>query len=187
MYDFLKQPWPWYIVGPLIGLTMVLLLLFGKRFGVSRNFQTMCSMAGAGALAQYFKGDWKKQIWNLVFVLGSMAGGYIAYHYMSEDPYVMVSGNTEKFLHSLGIESAGTAYQPGELFSWNGFENNSGWLFIILGGFLVGFGTRYAQGCTSGHAISGLSNFQIPSLIAVIGFFAGGLLVTWYIIPWLLQ
>jgi len=183
--DLIKQPWPWYIVGPLIGLTMVALLLNGKRFGVSRNLKTICTIAGAGSLSDYFKGDWKKQAWNLVFILGSMIGGYIAFNYMSDDPYVMVSEKTEAWLSSVGIESAGTAYQPDEIFSWHGFASNGGWVLLIIGGLLVGFGTRYAQGCTSGHAISGLSNFQLPSLIAVIGFFAGGLIITWLVLPWM--
>jgi uncharacterized membrane protein YedE/YeeE len=54
---------------------------------------------------------------------------------------------------------------------------------MVIGGFLVGFGTRYAGGCTSGHAISGLSNLQFASLIATIGFFAGGLIATHLLYP----
>ena len=58
-------------------------------------------------------------------------------------------------------------------------------MVLAVGGFLVGFGTRYAGGCTSGHAISGLSNLQLPSLVAVIGFFIGGLVMTHLIFPYL--
>lgn len=47
----------------------------------------------------------------------------------------------------------------------------------------MGFGARWAGGCTSGHAISGLSNLQLPSLVAVLGFFAGGLLMTHLLFP----
>jgi uncharacterized membrane protein YedE/YeeE len=52
---------------------------------------------------------------------------------------------------------------------------------LLVGGVLIGFGTRYAGGCTSGH-VSGLSNLQIPSLKAVIGFF-GGLIMSYFYSP----
>ena len=69
----------------------------------------------------------------------------------------------------------------GALRTWRGV------VVLIGGGFLVGFGTAWAGGCTSGHAISGLANFQLPSLVAVLGFFAGGLVGTWLLLPWLLS
>jgi len=58
-----------------------------------------------------------------------------------------------------------------------------GFLVLAFGGLMVGFGSRYAGGCTSGHAISGLSDLQIQSLIAVAGFFIGGLLMTYFVLP----
>jgi uncharacterized membrane protein YedE/YeeE len=75
--------------------------------------------------------------------------------------------------------------QPQELYGAEGIQNPMTWVLLVLGGLLVGFGTRYAGGCTSGHAISGLSNLQLPSLIAVIGFFVGGLLMTHVFFPFL--
>jgi uncharacterized membrane protein YedE/YeeE len=181
----LFQPWPWYVVGPLIAVVLITLLYWGKRFGLSRNFQLLCSVAGLSSISDYFNIDWATQRWNLVFLAGTMLGAFVGHHYLSDDPFVMVAESTETYLNELGIASAGTAFQPDELFAWHSFSSQ-GWLLLVVGGFLVGFGTRYANGCTSGHAISGLSNLQLPSLIAVIGFFAGGLLMTWFILPHLI-
>jgi uncharacterized membrane protein YedE/YeeE len=58
---------------------------------------------------------------------------------------------------------------------------------IVVGGFLVGFGTRYAGGCTSGHAIMGLSNLQWPSLVATISFMVGGFIMANLILPFILK
>ena len=181
----LFQPWPWYVVGPLIAVVLITLLYCGKRFGLSRNFQLLCSVAGLSSISDYFNIDWATQRWNLVFLAGTMLGAFVGHHYLSDDPFVMVAESTENYLNELGIASAGTAFQPDELFAWHSFSSQ-GWVLLVVGGFLVGFGTRYANGCTSGHAISGLSNLQLPSLIAVIGFFAGGLLMTWFILPHLI-
>lgn len=184
--SFIYEPWPWYVAGPLIALVMVLLILFGKSFGVSSNLRTICSMAGAGRVVDFFKFDWKAQIWNLVFITGAVLGGYLAHNYLTIDHSIDLNPMTVERLQTLGIENAGQNFAPEELF---GFENLSSWrgcLFLILGGLLVGFGTRYAGGCTSGHAISGLSNLQVPSLIAVIGFFIGGLIMTYFILPFIL-
>jgi uncharacterized protein len=183
MKDLILSPWPWYVAGPLITLSMVSLLLLGKRFGLSSNFKTICAIAGAGKVSEFFRFDWKKDIWNLAVVLGSMIGGYIGYNYLGAEQGVLLSEATTDFLQSKGIQSAGFTYQPEELFSISALQNGLSWTFLLLGGFLVGFGTRYAGGCTSGHAISGLSNLQLPSLIAVVGFFIGGLTFTWLILP----
>ena len=88
-------------------------------------------------------------------------------------------------MEGLGFENAGEQYLPAELFSLEQVFTLKGLLILVIGGFLVGFGSRYAGGCTSGHAISGLSNLQLPSLIAVIGFFIGGLIMSFFILPWL--
>ena len=77
--------------------------------------------------------------------------------------------------------------EPGSLFNWNYLFTWKGLFLFVGGGFFIGFGTRYAGGCTSGHAITGLSNLQLPSLIAVIGFFIGGLFTTWLLFPIIIQ
>ncbi|SNY95315.1 YeeE/YedE family protein [Flagellimonas pacifica] len=179
------QPWPWYVSGPLIALVMIILIMMGKRFGMSSNLATICTICGAGKRTNFFKLDWKSQKWNLIVVVGVVIGGYIGANFLSADATVAISQNTVLDLNSLGFESAGRAYLPSELFGTNVFSDIKNMVLLIIGGFLVGFGARYAGGCTSGHAISGLSNLQLPSLIAVIGFFIGGLLMVHVLFPFI--
>jgi len=181
--DTILQPWPWYVSGPLIALTMAILILLGKRFGMSSNLRALCTLAGGGKTAEFFRFDWKSQRWNLLVMIGVIIGGFIAVNFLSTDDTVAISAKTIAKLNSLGFDSAGTAYMPTEFFANEAFANPKVLFLLVLGGFLVGFGARYAGGCTSGHAISGLSNLQRPSLIAVIGFFAGGLLMIHFIFP----
>jgi uncharacterized membrane protein YedE/YeeE len=183
--DLINGAWPWYIGGPLIALTMALLLLLGKRFGVSSNFDTLCSIGGAGRISEYFNFDWKKKIWGLVFLVGSVIGGWIAVTYMNSNDAVAISTATAEHLGQW-IDNPGSSLIPESLFNWDNLFTPKVLIMLLGGGFLVGFGTRYAGGCTSGHAISGLSNLQLPSLIAVIGFFIGGLAMTWFILPLIL-
>ncbi|OQD44010.1 YeeE/YedE family protein [Croceivirga radicis] len=181
--NLILEPWPWYISGPLIALTMAILILMGKRFGMSSNLRTLCAIGGAGKLAGFFKFDWKAQRWNLLVALGVLIGGFIAQNFLSPNDAVAISENTITKLNTLGFKDGGQAYMPQALFENKVFSNPKNLVLLILGGFLVGFGARYAGGCTSGHAISGLSNLQLPSLIAVIGFFVGGLIMTHLIFP----
>jgi uncharacterized membrane protein YedE/YeeE len=182
MIEFLSQPWPWWISGIVISVVMFLLLFFGQSFGFSSNLRTVCSMAGAGKRVKFFDFNWKTQIWNLVFLGGSIVGGFIAHQFLSPELPVQIAESTIQDLSGLGI-SAPKDMQPTELFGLDALLNFKGLAILILGGFLVGFGARYAGGCTSGHAISGMSDLQIPSLIAVIGFFIGGLSMTHLIFP----
>ncbi len=179
----LLNPWPWYLSGPLIALTMFLLIFMGKRFGMSSNLRTMCTMCGAGKHASFFDFDWKQSSWNLVFVAGTITGGFLAAHFLSSDLAVAITPEVISDLQQKGFTSAGTAYVPTELFDTNALTNVGSLSILIIGGFMVGFGARYAGGCTSGHAISGLSNLQLPSLISVIGFFAGGLIMIHLFFP----
>lgn len=181
--EFIYNPWPWYVAGPLIALTMFLLLYSGKRFGVSSNFQTLCAMGGANKISDYFDIDWKKNTWNLVFIVGTIIGGFIANQYLMPDPQVELTEGTVAALESMGFQNPGATFEPAEVFSWDFANQWQTILMLVGGGFLVGFGARYANGCTSGHAISGLSNLQLPSLIAVVGFFIGGLTVVWILLP----
>jgi uncharacterized membrane protein YedE/YeeE len=184
--EFLLNPWPWYFSGPMIALVLFLLLWTGKSFGMSSNLRTLCSALGAGKKVSFFQYDWKAQRWNLVVALGAVFGGYLAANYLSASTAVAISESTITQLNGLGILDAGQAYMPEKLFSAAAFSSSKSLLLLISGGFLVGFGARYAGGCTSGHAISGLSNFQLPSLIAVIGFFIGGLIVNHFLLNILL-
>ena len=181
--EAILQPWPWYISGPLITLTMLLLIYFGKNFGMSSNLESLCSMGGAGKFSEYFKFDRKAQNWNLVVVLGAIIGGLFATQFLSGNSTIALNPNTVKDLGELGFLSAGESLLPPELYSWEHVATLKGFGILIIAGFLVGFGTRYAGGCTSGHAITGLSNLQLPSLVAVIGFFIGGLTMTYFLLP----
>ncbi len=181
--DWLFKPWQWYISGPLIALTLFLLLIIGKRFGMSSNLRTLCSIGGAGKNVSFFNFDWKSQRWNLIIAFGVIIGGFIATNFLTETSVVNLNPDVVMDLRNLGFESAGKTYMPTELFSNSVFGSFKGILILVIGGFLIGFGARYAGGCTSGHAISGLSNLQVPSLIAVIGFFIGGLVMVHFLFP----
>jgi len=181
--SFLSQPWPWYVAGPSIALVMFLLLYFGRTFGMSSNLRTLCAIGGAGKRVEFFKMDWRNYQWNLVVVLGAVLGSFIAHVFLKSPEAIALSEQTVKDLSSLGFTNAGDTLLPKELFDWENVFTLKGFLILIIGGFLVGFGTRYAGGCTSGHAITGLSSLQFPSLIAVIGFFIGGLIMIHLIYP----
>ncbi len=183
--NMILNPWPWYVAGPLIVLVMFLLLYFGKRFGVSSNFDTLCAMGGAGRFVDFFNFDWRKKAWSLLFLLGTVVGGFISVQWLTPDPTIAISPETVKDLSALGFSNIGSQYLPTEIFGTDTMWSLKGFLILIFGGLLVGFGSRYAGGCTSGHAIMGLSNFELPSLIAVIGFFIGGLTMTWLLFPFI--
>ena len=177
------EPWPWYVSGPLIAFIMFLLIMMGKTFGMSSNLRTLCTMCGAGNKIGFFQFNWKNQRWNLSVAIGTIVGGFLASKYLSNDSSVAISDSSISSLNDLGITGGGEAYLPEVLFANDVFSNPLGLALLIVGGFLVGFGARYAGGCTSGHAISGLSNLQLPSLLAVIGFFIGGLAMVHFIFP----
>ncbi|NJC26362.1 YeeE/YedE family protein [Neolewinella antarctica] len=191
MYDLIAGPWHWAVSGFLIAQVMFALLYAGKSFGVSANLRTMCTIAGAEKYSDFFRIDWREQRWNLLFIAGAVIGGFIAYHLVPNPEPVQISEATITHLRSIGIESpAATStggFVPDSLFAPENFLTLRNLIALVLGGFLIGFGTRWAGGCTSGHAISGLSNLQLPSLIAVIGFFIGGLLMSWVLLPIIVQ
>jgi len=186
MFEFITQPWPWYVAGPLIGLTVPTLLIIGnKTFGISSSMRHVCAACIPGDIP-FFKYDWKKEIWNLFFVLGVFFGGMIAMQLLANPNPVVVNPTLAKELATYGI----TDFQglvPSQLFNWDSLLSLRGFIMIVFGGFLVGFGTRYAGGCTSGHAIMGLSALQWPSLIATCCFMLGGFLMANFILPLIMQ
>jgi uncharacterized membrane protein YedE/YeeE len=184
--EWIFNPWPWYIGGPMIALIMFLLLYFGKNFGMSSNLRTFCTICGAGKSNEFFNFDWKTQQWNLMVSAGAIIGGALAAHFLSTDSSVAIHPDTIAKLQDLNIKSAGVSYLPEELFNMQALMQPKVLLILSIGGFLVGFGARYAGGCTSGHAISGLSNLQLVSLYAVIGFFIGGLFMNHLLLPYIL-
>ncbi len=186
MLDFLKQPWTWYAGGAIIGLTVPALLLLGnKHFGISSNLRHICA-ACLPAKIPFFQYDWKKEIWNLFFVGGIVIGAWIASTYLSNGQPVQVNPKLVQELSSYNIHDYGKL-MPADLFNIHTLFSLKGLLLFVVGGFLVGFGTRYAGGCTSGHSIMGLSNLQLPSLIATICFMAGGFIMANLILPFILK
>ena len=181
----LAQPWPWFVAGPLIGLFVPGLLLVGNRmFGISSNLRHLCA-ATLPTRTEFFRYDWRTGSWNLVFAFGILLGGALAHLTAPDGGVIALSASARESIGALGIHDF-SGLVPQELFSWHALTTLPGVVMLIGGGLLVGFGTAYAGGCTSGHAISGLADGQLPSLVAVIGFFAGGLISTWVILPALL-
>ncbi len=201
--DFVSQPWPWWMGGVVIGTTLFLLFYFGKEFGLSANLRIMCAADGAGDYADFFDFDWGKQGWNLMVALGALFGAYMAANYFGGDYQAHISQSAVDTLNQIAgekvLEYGNVPLIPGadkmhpevaefwNIYSWKSLFTVRGLIIIVGGGFLIGFGARYAGGCTSGHAISGIADLQLPSLVAVIGFFIGGLIMTWFILPHILR
>ncbi|WP_256005517.1 YeeE/YedE family protein [Pedobacter sp. SYSU D00382] len=186
MLEVLKGPWPWYVAGPLIGLTVPTLLLIGnKSFGISSSLRHICAMC-IPADIPFFKYNWKNEVWNLLFVFGIFLGGIIAASFLSNPDPVEINQALAGELAGYGITDYDNLV-PEELFNWQSLLTMKGFLLIIVGGFFVGFGTRYAGGCTSGHAIMGIANLQWPSLVATICFMIGGFAMANLILPLILS
>ena len=186
MMEIIQKPWPWYVAGILIGLMVPLLLILeNKQFGISSTLRHICA-ACVPTKAKYFTYDWKSKLWSLALALGIIFGGFIATHFLNNPEPIDLSSKTVEDLRALGINDF-SQLMPKEIFNWEMLFSISGFLFVIFGGFLVGFGARYANGCTSGHAIMGLSLLNLGSLVAVIGFFIGGLLITHFLLPLILN
>lgn len=186
MLEIIKQPWPWYVAGPLIGLTVPALLILGnKSFGISSSLRHICA-ACLPTNISFFKYDWKKEAWNLFFVLGIFFGGMIASYVLMNPGEITVNPNLKAELATYGITDYSNLV-PVQLMNFENLFTLKGFILMVVGGFLVGFGTRYAGGCTSGHAIMGLSNLQWPSLVATVCFMIGGFLMANIILPMILS
>lgn len=186
MLELLTRPWPWYVAGPLIGLIVPTLLVVGnKMFGISANLRTACAIVAPGKV-EFFQFDWRSSsAWNLIFALGIIIGGFIGGVLLRNPEPIAIAAATKADLMALGIRDF-YGLAPNDLFSWGNLLTIRGFTLMGLGGFLIGFGSAYAGGCTSGHAIMGLADLQLPSLVAVIGFFAGGLITTHLLLPLIL-
>jgi uncharacterized protein len=184
--EFITQPWPWYVAGPLIGLTVPTLLILGnKTFGISSSMRHVCA-ACIPAKIPFFQYDWKKEIWNLVFVLGVFFGAVIATQLFSNPEDIIVSEKLVNDIKQYGITDY-SQLVPADIINWESLITVRGFIMIVIGGFMVGFGTRYGGGCTSGHAIMGLSSLQWPSLVATCCFMLGGIVMANFILPFILS
>jgi len=182
--EFLFDPWPWYIVGPLMGATIPLLLFLGnKMLGASSSLRHFCAIIPNRI--DYFQYPVKEGMWNILFALGVVLGGGITYKYFYRADLVCISSATKADLMELGLSDF-SGLIPMEIFSYEHFWTIRGLLFTLVGGFLVGFGVRYAGGCTSGHGFMGLSQLSLSSFIAIMAFFAGGVLFTFLLLPFLI-
>jgi uncharacterized protein len=184
MIEIFRQPWPWYVAGPLIGLVVPFVFWYGgKKWGVSQSLQHLCA-ATLPRRIEYLRYDWRREGgWSLAMVAGVLVGGFIGGRILSRpDDVVAISLATHRALAQLGITDF-SGMIPSDLFSVGALLTVPGFVCTLVGAFLVGFGARYANGCTSGHAISGLSNLQPSSLLAVVGFFVGGLISVHLLLP----
>lgn len=183
--ELLYKPWPWYVAGPIIGLSVPALLLLGnKKLGVSSTMRQICAACVPSGIP-FLQYDWKKDSWNLFFVFGILIGGFIGGTLLANPNPVMISQSTVNLLASQGVKDV-NGLLPAELFNWQTLLSLKGLLLMVVGGFMVGFGTRYARGCTSGHGILGLSALQWPSLVSTISFFVGGILFSHFVLPHIL-
>jgi uncharacterized protein len=184
--EFLTKPWPWYVTGPIIGLTVPALLLLGnKKLGVSSTLRQICAATVPGKIP-FLNYDWKRDQWNLYFVAGILIGGFIGGILFANPAPVAISSRTAQFLNEQGINDL-SGLLPNELFNWKTLLSVKGFLLMVVGGFMVGFGTRYARGCTSGHGITGLAALQWPSLLATVSFFVGGIVISNFVLPIILS
>ena len=186
MLEIIKQPWPWYIAGPLVGLTVPLLFILGnKSFGISSSLRHICA-ACIPANISFFKYDWRKEAWNLFFVLGIFLGGVVASTFLANPNPIVVNPDLVTELAGYGITNYDSLI-PTDILNWTALFTLKGFLMMLVGGLMIGFGTRYAGGCTSGHAITGLSTLQWPSLIATCCFMLGGFIMANFILPIILS
>ena len=186
MLELLRQPWTWYAAGIIIGLIVPALLILGnKHFGISANLRHACA-ACFPADIKFFKYDWKKEIWNFFFVGGILLGAILAVTLLNDPNPIVVNPKLVSELSTYGINDFSNMV-PAQLFSFESLFTLRGLIMLIGGGFLVGFGSRYAGGCTSGHAIMGLSDLQVPSLIATISFMVGGFVMANLLLPIILH
>jgi uncharacterized protein len=186
LLEILSRPWPWYVAGPLIGLTVPLLLWLGnKPFGISANLRHLCA-ACIPARIPFFHYDWRKESWNLFFAAGILLGGLVAGTLLRNPEPVHMHPALTAELATYGVQDANHLV-PVELFNFPALLTLRGFILMIVGGFLVGFGTRYAGGCTSGHAIMGISSLQWPSVVATCCFMAGGFIMANLVLPYILQ
>lgn len=177
-------PLPWYIAGPLLGMVIpILYYIINKPLGVSTSFIQFCSMA-VDRKQKWIKMDLKQEKWRIFFILGLVIAGLI--HHLTVDKYqIAISQGTIDRLAAMNLQQ-NEGFQPNELWSFHSLTSPFHWILVMISGLLIGFGTRYAGGCTSGHTIMGISNLAPSSLLATLAFFAGGLIASWFIIPFLI-
>jgi uncharacterized protein len=185
LISVISQPWPWYVSGPMIGLMVPLLLILGnKTFGISSSLRHICAICVPSKIP-FFHYNWRAEAWNLIFVTGVVFGAFFTASFLVDGTF-KVDENLKAELQTYGISDF-NHQMPLDLFNFQNLVTTKGLILTVLGGFLVGFGTRYAGGCTSGHSISGISMLQVASVVATICFMVGGFFVANLILPFVLS
>lgn len=150
-------PWHWAIAGALIGLlTLTLLFVANRRLGISTGFENVCALV---VKAPYFQREslLRSNNWRLPLLAGLVVGGFLS---------AVIGGGWEP-TWALGKFDAEIGWNAGGKVIW-----------MFGGGLLIGFGTRLAGGCTSGHGIFGMSNLELPSIVSTVSFMAAGIVTT---------
>lgn len=147
----------WAIAGGAIGvITLLLLYLTNRRLGISTGFESVCALVSR---RPYFQRDELQGPgrWRLPFLAGLFVGGVAS---------ATLAGGLEPSMELGMFEAASGAGHTGKL----------AWMFV--GGLFIGFGARLAGGCTSGHGIFGIANFEKSSWISTVSFMAAGIATT---------
>ncbi len=184
--NFISQPLPWYVAGPLIGLVIVLLQwIDNKPLAASASYRHVCAATFPSGIP-FLNYDWKSEIWNLVFVIGIFIGGFLSATFLSHPANIAISTETIQQLHSAGLTDTG-GFAPAQLFSFTALQSVAGIIVMVFGGFLIGFGSRYAGGCVSGHSMTGISDLQWTSVLATACIFAGGIFTAYILLPFIIN
>jgi uncharacterized protein len=184
--NFISQPWPWYVAGPLIGMVILLLQwIDNKPLAASASYRHVCA-ATLPAGIPFLKYNWKAETWNLFFVVGIFAGGFLAGILLSHPANISITDETTRQLLSAGLADT-SGFVPAELFSFSALQTIPGFIIMVIGGFFIGFGSRYAGGCVSGHSMTGISDLQWTSMLATACIFAGGIFTSYVLLPLILK
>lgn len=137
-------------------VTLTLLFVLNRRLGISTGFEDVCSLV---LKAPYFRRErlLSARGWRLPFLAGLVLGGVIS---------AVLGGGWSP------------SWELGMLDQRLGLGHAGKLIWMFVGGLFIGFGTRLAGGCTSGHGIFGLSNLEWPSLVSTISFMGGGVVTT---------
>jgi uncharacterized membrane protein YedE/YeeE len=185
--NYISQPWPWWVAGPLIGLVIILLQwIDNKPLAASSSYRHVCSAAFPNGIPFLTNYNWKAESWNLFFVAGIAIGGFLTAIILSHPSNIAISNETSQQLQSMGLKDV-NGFAPSQLFSFAALQTFPGITIMVFGGFLIGFGSRYAGGCVSGHCMTGISDLQWTSLLATACIFVGGIFTSYYLLPLILK
>ncbi len=158
------KSWSPYITGVIIGLLQIpAFLLIETALGTSSSYVTMAAHLASyfdSAVARYdylAKHMWgAKNLWQLAMVVGIVIGAFLS----SRLSGIGRAAMSPVWTRAVGVSTFG-ARAP----------------MAFAGGFIMVFGARIADGCTTGHGISGIAQLSVGSTVAVASMFAGAIAV----------